>query len=71
MKRRYIECFEGYDEPYDAPLDDFEPGMKTAEVRAVFNDLKAELAPLIAEIGAVDGDDAFIPGPWPTGRRPA
>ena len=36
LKRRYIDCFDGYDEPYDALLDDYEPGMKTAEVRAVF-----------------------------------
>ena len=65
LKRRYIECFDGYDEPYDVLLDDFEPGMKTAEVRAVFEDLKAELVPLIAEIGSVEGDDAFMSGPWP------
>ena len=64
LKRRYIECFEGYDEPYDVLLDDFEPGMKTAEVRAVFDELKAELVPLIAEVGSVDGDDAFMEGPW-------
>ena len=65
LKRRYIDCFEGYDEPYDALLDDYEPGMKTAEVRQVFDDLKAELVPLIADIGSVDGDDAFLDGPWP------
>jgi carboxypeptidase Taq len=65
LKRRYIDCFEGYDEAYDVVLDDYEPGMKTAEVRAVFDELKAELIPLIAEIGSVDGDDAFMEGPWP------
>ena len=65
LKRRYVECFEGYDEPYDVLLDDFEPGMKTAEVRQVFDDLKAELMPLIADIGSVEGDDAFMDGPWP------
>ena len=65
LKRRYIDCFDGYDEPYDVLLDDFEPGMKTAEVRAVFDELKAELVPLIAEIGSVEGDDAFMSGPWP------
>jgi carboxypeptidase Taq len=65
LKRRYVECFEGYDEPYDVLLDDYEPGMKTAEVRKVFDDLKAELIPLIADIGSVDGDDAFMDGPWP------
>ena len=65
LKRRYVECFEGYDEPYDVLLDDYEPGMKTAEVRRLFDDLKAELVPLIAEVGSVEGDDAFMSGPWP------
>jgi carboxypeptidase Taq len=65
LKRRYVECFEGYDEPYDVLLDDYEPGMKTAEVRQVFDDLKTELVPLIADIGSVEGDDAFMDGPWP------
>lgn len=37
----------GYDdEKYDALLDKYELEMKTAEVRAIFNDLKAELVPL-------------------------
>ena len=35
LRREYAACFE-VDEPYDALLDDFEPGMKTAEVREVF-----------------------------------
>jgi carboxypeptidase Taq len=71
LKRRYIDCFEGYDEPYDVLLDDFEPGMKTAEVRAVFEELKTELVPLIADIGSVDGDDAFMAGPWPVDAQHA
>ena len=37
LRRRYIECFDDYAEPYDAVLDDYEPGMKTAEVRALFD----------------------------------
>jgi len=65
LKRRYIDCFEGFDEPYDVLLDDYEPGMKTAEVRVLFDELKAELVPLIAEVGSIDGDDAFMAGPWP------
>src|SRR5437660_8219828 len=50
LKERYIECFQPVDEPYDALLDDFEPGMKTAEVRAVFDELKQGLVPLAAAI---------------------
>ncbi len=65
LKHRYVECFEGYDEPYDVLLDDFEPGMKTAEVRAVFDELKAELVPLIAEVGSNDPDEEFMSGPFP------
>ena len=48
LRRRYVECFDDYDEPYDVLLDDFEPGMKTAEVRAVFDRLKQEQVPLVA-----------------------
>src|SRR5262249_11552421 len=39
LKHRYVECFEPTDELYDVLLDDFEPGMKTAEARAVLDDL--------------------------------
>ena len=48
LRRRYIDCFDGYDEPYDVLLDDFERGMTAAEVRAVFDRLKEEQIPLVA-----------------------
>jgi len=48
LRRRYVECFDGYAEPYDALLDDFERGMTAAEVRAVFERLKEEQVPLVA-----------------------
>ena len=50
LRRRYVDCFDDYDEPYDVLLDDFEPGMKTAEVRAVFERLKEEQVPLVAAV---------------------
>jgi carboxypeptidase Taq len=71
LKQRYIACFDEFDEPYDALLDDFEPGLKAADVRAVFDELKQELVPLIAEVGSVDGDDAFMSGPWPVDAQHA
>jgi carboxypeptidase Taq len=52
LRRRYVECFDDYDEPYDVLLDDFEPGMKTAAVRAVFERLKQEQVPLVAAVRA-------------------
>lgn len=43
----------GYEETiYDALLDQFEPGMKTAEVAQVFDGLKADLVPLVQAITA-------------------
>jgi carboxypeptidase Taq len=67
LRRRYIDCFEPADEDYDHLLDDFEPGMKTAEVRAVFDELKSGLVPLIAEIRDRDDavDDSFLTGDFP------
>ena len=47
---------------YDALLDEYEPGMKTAEVNAVFNELKTELVPLVQAISErVEAvDDTFL-----------
>ena len=43
----------GYDEtPYDALLDEFEPGAKTREVTQVLAALRDQLVPLVAEIAA-------------------
>jgi carboxypeptidase Taq len=47
LKRRYVDCFPPAAETYDILLDDYEPEMKTAEVRAVFDELKRELVPLV------------------------
>jgi carboxypeptidase Taq len=67
LKQRYIECFEGYECAYDVLLDDFEPGMRTAEVTALFAELKAELVPLIAAVSdRVDAvDDSCLHGSFP------
>jgi carboxypeptidase Taq len=51
LRKRYVECFEGdYDEPYDAALDDYERGMKAAEVRRLFDYLKEHQAALVKEV---------------------
>jgi carboxypeptidase Taq len=68
LKRRYVECFTPYDDPYDVVLDDYEPGMKTHEVRVVFERLKEELIPLIAESASQEQDE-FMRGPFPEERQ--
>ncbi len=63
LRHRYVSCFEPAAETYDVLLDDYEPQMKTAEVRGIFDELKEELRPLIAELSdAGDIDDSFLTG---------
>jgi carboxypeptidase Taq len=50
LKRREAACFTPYDSSYDPLLDEYEPGMKAAEVRQVFDELKRELVPLVRAI---------------------
>ena len=46
----------GYPErPYDALLDQFEPDMKTSEVKAVFDSIKPDLIELVRQIAAKAG----------------
>ena len=52
LRRRYIECFDNLEHPYDALLDDYEPGMRTAEVAPLLAELRAGLVPLLAAIAA-------------------
>jgi carboxypeptidase Taq len=52
LNREKAACLASADstDPYDALLDDFEPGMKTADIVRIFTDLRGRLTPLIAEI---------------------
>jgi carboxypeptidase Taq len=61
LKRRWAECF-GPGEPYDALLQDYEPGMTAAQVRAILAELKAGLVPLVqATAGRAEAvDDACL-----------
>ncbi len=71
LKHRYVDCFDSTDETYDVLLDDFEEGMKTAEVREVFDQLKAELLPFIAEIQEHQDavDDSSLHGDFPPDKQ--
>jgi carboxypeptidase Taq len=71
LARRYVECFEDFDCAYDALLDDYEPGMRTAEMAALFAELKAELVPLIAKLSESSDrvDDRCLHGDFPIERQ--
>ena len=52
LKHRYVDCFPPADDPYDTLLDDYEQGMKTAEVRTIFDRLREVLIPLVEAAGS-------------------
>lgn len=66
LRRQQAELFQPYDHPYDALLEEYEPGMKTADVRAIFNAIRprqVELLRAIADSGQVD--NSFIKQSYP------
>ena len=52
LVKKYISFFPPADHPYDVLLDDYEPGMKTAEVREIFDALRPKQVGLIREISS-------------------
>ncbi len=50
LRRQYVDFFAPYEHIYDPLLDDFEPGMKTAEAQAVFEELRPQQIALVREI---------------------
>ncbi len=70
LKLRYAQCFDAA-HPYDPLLDDFEPGMTTAEATALLGALKEALVPLVAAIGArADAvDDACLHRHFPVAQQ--
>jgi carboxypeptidase Taq len=69
LRRRYSACFPEAEHPYDPLLDDYEPGMSTAELREALERLRDGLVPLMA--AAPEVDDALLrAGPFPVaGQR--
>jgi carboxypeptidase Taq len=58
LARRYVDCHagaDGFQFAYDVLLDDYEPQMPTASMTALFDELKAELIPLIARVCEASG----------------
>lgn len=61
LRRRYAELFAPYDHIYDPLLDDFEPGLKTADVKEIFAALRPQQVELLKNITSrPQVDDAFL-----------
>jgi carboxypeptidase Taq len=66
MAREYVSFFPPADHPYDTLLDGFEPGMKTADVKAIFDALRPRQVELIHAIAArPQVDDSFLHQEFP------
>jgi carboxypeptidase Taq len=61
LVHKYISFFPPGDHPYDTLLDDYEPGMKTEEVKAIFDALRPKQVKLIKAIaGKKQVKDDFL-----------
>jgi len=71
LKRRYVDCYAPAGDPYDVLLDDFERGMQSAEVRRIFDELKAAVVPLIAAVAERSDvvSDGCLHGEFPIDRQ--
>ena len=52
LVHKYISFFPPGDHPYDTLLDDYEPGMKTEDVKAIFDALRPKQVKLIKAIAS-------------------
>ncbi|NJN80560.1 MAG: carboxypeptidase M32, partial [Anaerolineales bacterium] len=61
LVKKYVSFFPPADHPYDVLLDDYEPGMKTAEVQEIFSNLRPKQVELIKAISeAKQVKDKFL-----------
>lgn len=64
-RRRFAQLFAPYDHIYDPLLENYEPGMKTADVQAIFNALRPQQVELIQAITSrPQVDDSFLHQPF-------
>jgi carboxypeptidase Taq len=73
LRREYAACFPEAARPYDALLDDFEPGMTSAQAQAVLGPMREGLVALLEEVQASGTSLSRGPlhGPLPVERQRA
>jgi carboxypeptidase Taq len=70
LSRQYADFFPGYDHPADPHIDDSDYGMKASSVRAIFEELRKELAPIAKAILArAPADDRCLKQRYPIGAQ--
>ena len=70
LRIQYAKIFTPYDHIYDSLLDDFEPGLKTADVKDIFNKLRPQQVKLIRKISEKTKiDNTFITKAFDTQKQ--
>ncbi len=70
FRRQFAQFFAPYDHIYDVLLDDFEPGMKTAEVQSIFGELRTSQVELIrAILEKPPVEHSFLFGNFPEAKQ--
>ncbi len=65
LRQRYAALFAPYDHIYDPLLDDFEPGMKTADVQAIFTAVRPQQVAIVKAIAEKPPvENAFLHQPF-------
>ncbi|MGA9531627.1 MAG: carboxypeptidase M32 [Anaerolineales bacterium] len=68
--REYANFFQPYDHIYDPLLDDYEPGMKAARVKEIFDDLRTHQVALVQAIAdSGGGDDSLMRKVYPADKQ--
>jgi carboxypeptidase Taq len=65
LRRELSACFPEAAHPYDPLLDDFEPGMRTADARAALERLRDGLVPLVAAATETEASGLEVEGDAP------
>jgi len=71
LARQKAAAYGTFAEPYDALLDDYEPGTTSAELTQVFSSLRVELSDLLARVGASSHkpDPSVLEGDYAVGLQ--
>ena len=70
LSRRYADCFAPFDHVADPLIDQSDPGMTVALVRPLFEELRQQLVPIVAAIGAQEQiDDRCLHQPFPVDQQ--
>ncbi|SIO62468.1 carboxypeptidase Taq [Singulisphaera sp. GP187] len=71
LKQREAECLGEGTASYDALLDEYEPGAKSAEIAVLFDALRADLVPLVRAIAdsPIKPNVALLRGEFPVERQ--